>query len=198
MRLKKRHIATSLVLLMLSLIACDSQYSSHNPIIDDVLRDKIAQQVEGQKLRQIASEVVVPGRGRVSNAKVPEQARPYVGRYKVEMRCEDPFINCEQGTADFIISLLEDGTAHRSIIYLGSIQFASEEQHREDTWSYDPNTHQIILHRASGVEFFYDIDADGNIVMDLDKIANATPINREYFAEGHRFPTQAYKLVKIE
>jgi hypothetical protein len=197
-RLKERKVTAGLGILMLSLIACDSQYSSHNPIVDEVLRDKIAQQVEGQKLRQIASEVVLPVRSRVSNGKVPEQARPYVGRYKFAMRCEDPFVDCEQGTAEFIISLLEDGTAHRSIIYLGTIQSASEDQYRQDVWSYNPNTHQIILHRASGVEFFYDIDRDGNIVMDLNKIANATAINRDYFAKGNRFPTQAYKLLKIE
>lgn len=198
MRLKKQNITVGLALCMLTLTACDLQYSSDNPIVDQGLRDKIAQHVEGQRLRQIASEVVAPGRSRVSNSKVPEQARPYIGRYKVVMRCDDPFIHCKEGTADFVISLLEDGSAHRSIIYLGSIQSASEDQYRQDRWSYQPESHQIILHRASGVEFFYNIDRDGNIVMDLDKIANATAVNRDYFAKTNRFPTQAYKLIKID
>lgn len=198
MRLKQSTITAGLSILVSALIACDSQYASHHPIVDEALREKIAQQVEGQKLRQIASEVVLPERNRVSNAKVPEQARPYVGRYKVVMRCDDPFIFCKEGTADFMISLLEDGTAHRTIIYLGSIQSASEDQYRQDTWSYNSQTHQITLHRASGVEFFYNIDHEGNIVMDLDKIANASQVNRDYFAKTKRFPTQAYKLLKIE
>lgn len=198
MRLKKRHIVLGLVVLKLSLAACDSQYSRHNPITDELLREKITQQVEGQKLRQIASEVVVPGRTRISNSKVPEQARPYIGRYKAVVRCDDPFIDCEKGTADFIISLLEDSTAHRSIIYLGSIQFVSEDQYRQDVWSYDEQSHQIILYRSNGVEFFYNIDVDGSLTMDLEKIAHATAANREYFAKGNRFPTEAYKLTKIE
>ena len=185
-------------MLLVSVFACDSQYSTDHPIIDELLRNEIEQQVEGQKLRQIASEVVMPNRTRVSNTQVPEQARPYIGRYKVVMRCEDPVVKCEQGTADFILSLLEDGTAHRSIIYLGTISFPSEEQHRQDIWVYQPSNHQIVLKRANGVEFFYDIDADGNIVMNLDKIAYATATNRAYFAKNNQFPTQAYKLMKIE
>ena len=32
--------------------------------------------------------------------------------------------------------------------------------------------------------------------MDLDKIANASEQNKQYFAEGHPFPQQAYRLVK--
>jgi hypothetical protein len=184
-------------MLMMSLVACDLQYSSHDPITDEQLRAKIAQQVEGQKLRQIVSEIVVPTRTRGSKGRVPDQALAYVGRYKVVMSCQDQFVHCKEGNADFIISLLEDGTAHRTIMYLGSITFASEQQYRQDTWSYHANTHQIILHRASGVEFFYDIDKDGNIVMDINKILTATQTNRDYFAAGNPIPTQAYTLVKI-
>ena len=54
----------------------------------------------------------------------------------------------------------------------------------------------MILHRSNGVEFFYDIDKDQNLVMDLDKIAHASVLNEQYFAEGNPFPQQAYRLVK--
>lgn len=192
------HLSIVVSLVVLALSGCEQNYAHLDPINDPDLSQKIAEQVEGQKLRQIATQVVPPARNRESTRQVAPQALPYIGRYKVVMSCEDRFAHCEQGTADFMISLLDDGTAHRSIIHLGRITFDSENKYRKDAWSYDADTHQIILHRASGVEFFYDIDVEGNIIMDLDKIAHATETNRKYFEQGHPLPMQAYKLIKIE
>lgn len=197
MLFKKITLTTVAILVVIAFIGCEQQ-AHLDPIVDSALSEKIAQQVEGQKLRQIATQVVPPARHRISTRKVPEDALPYVGRYQVVMSCEDRFAYCKQGTADFMISLLEDGTAYRSIIHLGRITFDTENQYRQDAWSYDKQNHQIILHRASGVEFFYDIDAEGHIIMDLDKIASATETNRKYFAQGHPLPMYAYKLEKID
>ncbi len=128
---------------------------------------------------------------------VAQEAFPYVGRYIAKIDCEDAFVGCENGEADFIIGLLPNGIAHRMIKHRGSITFTSNQQYRQDRWSYDPNVHQIILHRASGVDFFYDINSQKNIVMDLDKIANVTEANQQYFAEGNPMPMKAYVLERV-
>ena len=133
-----------------------------------------------------------------SKRPISQNAQQYVGRYFTQVECTDPFVQCPEGTADFILNLLSDGTAHRTIIHLGKVTFASKLQYRQDRWSYDATAHQIILHRASGVEFFYDLDAENNLVMDLEKIRSATETNRRYFAEGNPFPSRAYTLVKIK
>lgn len=129
---------------------------------------------------------------------VAKEALPYVGRYVTKINCDDAYVGCDSGEADFIVSLLPNGIAHRMIKHRGSITFTSNQQYRQDRWSYDPNVHQIILHRASGVDFFYDINSQKNIVMDLDKIANVTETNQQYFAEGNPMPMKAYVLEKIQ
>lgn len=151
----------------------------------------------GRKLTDAAAHPTIPMTdGSAFEKSIPDNAQPFVGRYFTQISCQDKLVNCENGVADFIITLLPDGVAHRSIIHLGTIQFSSSRHYRQDSWSYDEEHHQIILHRASGVEFFYDIDLDGNMVMDLEKIANATEINRRYFKKGGDFPDQAYILAK--
>lgn len=52
---------------------------------------------------------------------VPAYARNFIGRYHANIPCEDDFVACEKGTAEFILNLLPDGTVHRSIIHYGKI-----------------------------------------------------------------------------
>ncbi len=161
--------------------------------------DLAVSNIEGKKLTEVAGQATLPVATKAIEETphtIPQSAEPYVGRYQTVIRCDDPFVACEKGTADFIVNLLADGTAHRSIIHLGQITFASDVQYHQDHWSYDLEHHQIILHRGNGVEFFYHIDPDQNLVMDLAKISNQTKRNRQYFAQGNAFPKYAYRLVK--
>lgn len=148
----------------------------------------------GKKLTDVAGQVATPIDEEGITDHISDNALPYAGRYRVAVSCKDPIVFCEKGTADFILNLLPDGTAHRTVIHLGTITFASENQYRQDYWKYDELNHQIILKRMSGVEFFYDIDKDKNLTMNLDRIANATDVNRVFFQEGNPFPHEAYKL----
>ena len=190
-----------MVLSCFALIGCSSSEHQASNVQKDVIQvDRF--DLEKQKGRALLN--VALGQERVAIAEQPmnvglvnQEAMPYVGRYATKIDCEDAFVGCESGEADFIISLSPNGIAHRMIKHRGSITFTSNQQYRQDHWSYDPNVHQIILHRASGVDFFYDIDAKKNIVMDLDKIAHATEVNQQYFAEGNPLPLKAYVLEKI-
>ena len=153
---------------------------------------------EGNKLTQVAGQATLPPVDNTTDTrkKIPESAEPYVGRYRSAISCSDPLMKCKEGTADLVINLLQDGRAYRTVIHFGKITFASNLYRRQDYWSYDSAHHQVIVHRSNGVDFFYDIDQDQNLVMDLDKIAHASERNEQYFADGNPFPQQAYRLVK--
>jgi hypothetical protein len=184
-------------------VICAALVGCNNP-----LEDSVAQQIkketstnsdeQARSLTDVAGRATVPVEQAESRIKkvIPDCAEPYIGRYQATISCDDPFVRCKDGTADYIINLQEDGIAHRTLIHSGQISFASNLYHRQDRWSYDRQNHQVILHRSNGVDFFYDIDKDQNLVMDLDKIAHASALNEQYFAEGNPFPQQAYRLVK--
>lgn len=191
----------SVALLIGPLLACVPPHDEATNVLHEhstQVELDLVEKHEGRALMDVAlgqsSHIVAEQKMSIG---LPKEALPYVGRYAVKISCEDGFVYCDEGEADLIISLLPNGFAHRMIVYLGSITFASNRQYRQDRWSYDPYVHQITLHRANGVEFFYDIDKENNIVMDLEEIANATEINRQYFAEGNPFPLQAYMLKKM-
>lgn len=175
----------------------------HPPLEDSVaeqmdVETSAVAEIQGKKLTDVAGRATVPVEQAEPKAKktIPESAEPYIGRYQATISCDDPFVNCESGSSDFVVNLLEDGTAHRTLIHSGQITFASNLDYRQDHWSYDPSHHQVILHRSSGVEFFYDVDQDYNLVMDLDRTAHATERNKQYFADGNPLPKQAYRLMK--
>lgn len=52
------------------------------------------------------------------------------------------------------------------------------------------------MQRQSGIKFYYWIQPDGSLKMDLDKIAHADPLNQAFFVAGTPLPQQAYVLEK--
>lgn len=155
---------------------------------------------EGRKLAEVAGKATLPSHEQNSTKKLQlsERAQQLVGRYRVVVDCADPFVHCDRGSAEFILNLLPDGTAHRIFIHMGKVTYNSNNHYRRDTWAYDHGLDEVILIRGSGVQFYYDIDQQGNLMMNLDKIANFTPENRQYFSEGHPFPKLAYKLSRVD
>jgi len=172
------------------------------------LEDSVAQQVKtetpaednesAKSLTEVAGKATVPVEKTqpVLKNTIPQNAKAYIGRYQCTISCKDPFANCDQGTSDYVINLLADGSAHRTMIHLGQITFASNFHYRQDRWAYDAEHHQVVVYRSNGVKFFYDIDQDKNLVMDLEKIAHASERNQQYFNAGNPLPQQAYRLLK--
>lgn len=190
-----------LVAVLSGLVGCNQPFEE--PVAEQIERENQAANsstldTQGNTLTEVAGKIPVPVADTTTDPqrKIPENAKPYVGRYQIAISCTDPIVKCKQGSADLVINLLADGTAYRSIIHLGKITFTSNRYQRQNYWSYDSTHHQVIVHRMSGVDFFYNIDQDQNLVMDLDKIAHASALNEQYFAEGNPFPQQAYCLVK--
>lgn len=152
---------------------------------------------DGNKLTDLAGKPTVPNTidDQKARSLLTEKATQYIGRYRAEVDCTDRFVDCNDGTANFIINLLPNGIAHRTIVHMGKVTFALSHQYRQDYWSYDEIYHQIILHRENGIKVFYFVDDENNLIMDLDKIANATEKNRQFFSENP-LPQYAYHLKK--
>ena len=129
--------------------------------------------------------------------------KPFIGRYHAHIPCDDNFVPCAAGTAEYILNLSADGSVHRSIVQFGKV-FAENTQtdsrnanYRRDTWSINLEKTELVVHRKDGVNFYYDIQDPQHLIMNLDKI------NREnsggdkyYFKQGYRKPLKAYVLLK--
>lgn len=152
--------------------------------------------ISAKKLRDIAGQVNIPQNEQKEVGHIPENAKPYVGRYQTKINCTDKIVYCENGSADIVLNLLPDGTAYRAIIHLGKVTFASNLQYRKDKWFYDENTHEIILERSNGVKFFYNVDSSGQLILNAKKVINGTEINRKFFESGNPEPLRDYVLKK--
>lgn len=185
------------VLVVLKLTACDQSSKIEELEKYDVeMRSQMQSSTEdGRVLTEVAGKAVAPvTQQKIGSNHLDQAAQPYAGRYHVSVSCEDPIVKCNGGSADFILNLLPDGTAHRTIIHLGTITFESHQQYRQDRWIYHPEMNQIILQRANGVEFLYTVNGVNSIVMDRRKIRDYSPKNIEYFAQGGAYPLHDYVL----
>lgn len=194
----KRYKAGILLLICLTTSACDLRRPVEDPVNDEMLRERISERIEGYKLKDLAGQTHLPRYESVQDQQnIISDALVYAGRYKVEIGCEDAFVECEEGTVDLVLNLLSNGTAHRTIVYIGSMTSDTLKQYRQDHWAYDMSHHQIIVERETGVTVFYDISESGDLVLNRDKTATATEINREYFTEN-ALPAESYIFNKIE
>ena len=201
--------------ICLVLVACDSQHSIEQEQAADsqnslskVEQDTPTQPANAAKsLTEVAGQATLPAASELKNLDqkthtLPAKAESFVGRYHTQISCEDRFVNCKKGNAEFIINLLPDGTAHRNIVYMGKMTYENNEirpnrSYQKNTWVYDELTHEIIVNRIEGIQFFYKVDADGNLVMDLDQILNSSERNRLYFDQNNPAPEKAYVLKRL-
>lgn len=192
-------LASCLVLIELAGCSQSTSTEALEKYDAEMQRQRNVSNEEGRTLTDIAGKATAPALEKtLSKASIDPQAVPYVGRYYASISCEDPLVSCESGHADFILNLLPDGTAHRTIIHLGTITFESHKQYRQDTWSYQPELKQITLHRASGVEFFYTMQDTNTMVLNREKVRNFTQTNIDFFAQGGAFPLENYVLKRAD
>lgn len=106
------------------LVACDNTDSmAEMDSIQSSQPDDQNAQDAGHKLTDLAGKAVIPVNIQDDQrpSTVNKNAAPYIGRYRVEISCMDAFVECELGTANFILNLLADGTLHRSIVHMGKM-----------------------------------------------------------------------------
>ncbi len=175
-----------------ALLGCDDSQ------LEQAAVQKYTEQAETKRLTEVAGQATAPIQTAATEHHIPENHLTYVGRYTIQISCEDKFVMCERGTVDYILTLLPDGTAHRIFVNAGKISGDAgdtEKKYRKDLWFYDEDAHQIVVARASGVNFYYNVDQDHNLIMDKNKIAIATENNREYF-KTNPLPSQNYHLIR--
>nr|WP_218644908.1 MULTISPECIES: hypothetical protein [unclassified Acinetobacter] len=172
-----------------ALLGCDDSQ------LEQAAVQKYTEQVETKRLTEVAGQATAPMQTAATEHHIPENHLTYVGRYTIQISCEDKFVMCESGKVDYILTLLPDGTAHRIFVNAGQISYDNKKKYRKDLWFYDEDAHQIVVARASGVNFYYNVDQDHNLIMDKNKIAIATENNREYF-KSNPLPSQNYHLIR--
>ncbi|OTG85627.1 hypothetical protein B9T31_10725 [Acinetobacter sp. ANC 4558] len=186
---------------LLTLTACDDK----SPLEEvETAKESISVQMEdgvpaAKRLRDVVGHVNHTHFSHDDHSKevtLSDDAKPYIGRYLIKVDCTDKIVNCEGGSADIILNLLADGTAHRTIIHLGKITYASNLQYSEDKWFFDSKTKEVVLERANGVTFFFNTDHPNQLIMNAKKVISGTEKNRKYFANGYPKPLRNYVLTK--
>ena len=77
--------------------------------------------VSAKSLTQVAGQATLPAEADLNPATVPEDAKAFIGRYHTEIDCDGRFAPCTEGKAEFILTLMPDGTVHRSILQYGKV-----------------------------------------------------------------------------
>lgn len=80
--------------------------------------------VTGRKLTEVAGRASLPVLQNEQNEEVRSTNLQYAGRYYTQVPCQDAFVNCGKGRAEYILNLLPDGSAHRMIATFGRVQLA--------------------------------------------------------------------------
>jgi hypothetical protein len=185
----KSNICAVSIWSAVALLGCDDSQ------LEQAAVQKYTEQAETKRLTEVAGQATAPIQTAATEHHIPENHLTYVGRYTIQISCEDKFVMCESGKVDYILTLLPDGTAHRIFVNAGQISYDNKKKYRKDLWFYDEDAHQIVVARASGVNFYYNVDQDHNLIMDKNKIAIATENNREYF-KSNPLPSQNYHLIR--
>ncbi|WP_244783103.1 hypothetical protein [Acinetobacter sp. F-1] len=160
--------------------------------------------VSAKSLTQVAGQATLPAEADLNPATVPEDAKAFIGRYHTEIDCDGRFAPCTEGKAEFILTLMPDGTVHRSILQYGKVfidntknSTAHNITYRKDRWFINPERTEVVVSRKEGASFYYTIKDSNHLVMNLDKIySEKERINRELFDRGYPAPSKAYELVK--
>lgn len=218
-RFASHRMLCSSVVLSICLCACDhsqntqskqqdqsdqSMISAAQPLQDISKTIVKSYQDEGRSLTDVAGQATLPNvvkQDHQDEIKIVKEALSYVGRYHTSMSCKDAFASCDEGSTEFIINLLADGSAHRSFVHLGNVTYenrvtSANQYYPKSTWFYDKAAHEIVVHRETSVKFYYKINEQNNLIMDLDRTLNLNQPNNKYFSKENPLPAQAYVLKK--
>lgn len=158
----------------------------------------------GRKLTEIAGQASLPSEKHLHRKDdvIDKEDLKYVGRYSTKIPCKDAFARCEKGQAEYILSLLADGTAHRTVVNLGRMysdkaQKNGEPFYRQDTWSYDEEHGEIVIHFVEGHNFYYKVIDANHLVIHLDKNQQEEYVdNFDLDGQNYPQPEKAYVLKK--
>lgn len=160
---------------------------------------------EGQKLLDVAGKSTMPVQNPQSEVHyaLNNDEKPMVGRYMVTISCQDQIARCDteqQGSVDYIINLMDDGSVFRLIKSFGKVYAdtrTTQDYHR-DHWEVVTKDQKkyVLVHFNNGLKFYYCIDRKGNLTMDSQR---NFAINRDIFAQGgHPYTLKDYYLERAK
>ena len=191
------HLFTTLLMSM-GLVAChevkppEETVSEHQSTVST--HHVQQHDMEGESLKNLVSQPGIYSEIEPQQ-QLSESAKKLMGRYHVRLSCQDPIALCKEGSADFIVTLLDNGHVRRTIIYLGAVSPIEDRQYRQDRWSYNEKTGEVIVHLPEGADFYMHVNEHNNLVMDLDKMLSVSAANKAFF-EQNPMPLYAYELKK--
>lgn len=175
---------TMLGLCALSMVACNQNVEK--PIEDrqPILQNKgisLSNANDGSSFKKITEateriNVPVSGGGHISL--LPDYALDFVGRYYTNVKCNDGFAHCDDGTAEYVLTLLADGTAYRSIMQHGKIFTVKDDEnerkdiktaYRKDRWGVNSGRNELVVYRGEGVNIYYDMKNNTHLIMNIEK-----------------------------
>jgi hypothetical protein len=160
---------------------------------------------QANSLTQNAIRTTFPAEAEIAAVPVPDYALDFVGRYHTQIDCDGHFAPCTEGKAEFILTLLPDGTLHRSIVQYGKVFNDNARQvhansnmtYRKERWSINPQRTELVVVRKEGAKFYYTIKNNNRLVMNLEKnYSEKERVNQELFNQGYPAPPKAYELRK--
>ncbi len=192
-----------LSVLGINLSACDMGHSTSEHFNPHIHHSEVSTTDTGKKLSDVAGQATLPETQHPSSnqPKLSKEALAYVGRYHFQMSCEDSLNVCDQSDAEYILTLLADGTAHQTIIGLGRLASESsikaKNVYRQDRWDFDKHQHEIVIALQEGVEVYYQIEPDHDLKFNLVRtIDRNRDENRQYFDQDYPLPKYEYVLKK--
>ncbi|MPW44199.1 hypothetical protein [Acinetobacter guerrae] len=163
---------------------------------------------QGSKLVDIAGQATLPIETNSAEKKstlLSDEALKYAGRYHAHIRCIDPFARCDRkhGEIDYIVNLLDDGSAYRQRVSLGRLKVddsQSTKSYRHDNWTMNKNEtqHEVVVSVAAGGDLYFIAKDQNHLQMNLAKTLNTeNGQNRKQLGDNFILPQQAYILTRI-
>lgn len=195
---------TSLLALSHLISGCDAQniqsveshyFDLQNHSIDFKQEKQTSPMIEQQIIEKKYQHLKI-----ASPAQLPDYALPLIGRFEIELGCDQHFIPCTAGgEAKVLLSFLPDGKLHRSLIQYGKLFKenidVSRTNYDQDRWFVNPAVTELSVIRADGLKLYYEIVSQDHLILNLDKVQLE---NAELFALGLPEPTQRYELKRAK
>lgn len=185
--------------------------STCRPIADQTtemvhaLKQNAEDTTPGTKLIDVVNQAPLPpelGRQQQDQHQSKTSLRTqYAGRYHAKINCERTLVSCEKGEVEYVLNLLEDGGAYRTIIRQGKIyvdEGNGTQSYRQDSWEFDPQEDDLVIYLKEGAELFFDVDEQANLHLDVYKTLNYDQDNRDFFRSRLASGYESYMLTKIK
>lgn len=159
----------------------------------------------GTKLIDVVNQATVPSHSGYQQQYIQQSKTSlrseYAGRYHGKINCEKTLFSCEKGEVEYVLNLLEDGKAFRTIIPQGKIyvdEGKDTQSYRQDYWEFDPQEDDLVIYLKESAKLFFDVDDQNNLHLDVQKTLSYDHYNSQVFGSKLALEYESYMLIKIK